>query len=134
MAHVLAEIVLTNFFGEHKFYHFPIGHLAFANIDLAAIKHPHFLQVCVLGLKKSQPLQISNLASATSSGDLGEPLNKSQGFTSGTFVSSLIYPIIAHTEISFQYLTLVEYITLMLSRGGLYSIFGLIRIPRTFEI
>ena len=71
-----------------KPYHFPTGHLAFANIDLAAIKQPHFWHVCVLGLKNSQPLQISNLADATSSGDLGDPLNKSQGLTS--FSLSLI--------------------------------------------
>jgi hypothetical protein len=86
MAHVLAEIVLINFFREYKFYHFPIGHLAFASIDLAFIKHPHFLQVCVAWRKKSQVLQISSLAAATSSGDLGDPLNRSHGFT-----SSLIY-------------------------------------------
>ena len=102
MAHVLAEIVLINFFREYKFYHFPIGHLAFNNIDLAFIKHPHFWHVCVLGLKNSQPLQISNLAAATSSGDLGDPLNKSQGLT-----SSLIYSIIAYEDILIQCLTML---------------------------
>jgi len=37
--------------------------------------------------------------------------------------------IIADSRVYVQCLTLLEYITLMLSGGGLYSIFGLIRIP-----
>jgi hypothetical protein len=63
-------------------YHLPIGHLDFSNNVFSFIKQLHFLHVSVFFLNQSQPLQISRRDSTISSGDLGDPLTKSQGLES----------------------------------------------------
>jgi hypothetical protein len=68
--------------GYKKNYHLSIGHLAFSSVVFNFIKHPHFLQVWVFGLKNSQVWHIFKRYAANSSGDLGDPLIKSKGVTS----------------------------------------------------